>query len=225
MSKSAVAVLDAEAITPEVLAPQVEASWDRARQLVAEIGDWHKIIELSAVLRALREEFFNGRGGDRKSISARGNRSESGWCEVVKSELGITAQSALRAIERGTYTAQLACVVMGEEVEYETTKGEFKKIEPTPEMQEKARESLAEIVHGANAARAWAGLVGEFTRRGKYGTSERAPVDHAANLRTALVKLQTSLKNWGKISPKERAAIEELWAERVASYIPDTWTR
>ena len=50
-------------------------------------------------------------------------------------------------------------------------------------------------------------------------------MDRAANLMLALKKLKNSLKNWGKISPKERAAIEEAWADHVASYIPSTWKR
>lgn len=226
MSKAAVAVLE-----PEVMAPAVEASWDRARQLVAEIGDWHKIIELGRVLQALYHQYNAGLGGDRKSgnaqqksISARGNRSESGWCDVVRRELGMTPQTALRAIERGTYVEQVACVMSGEELEYKTTKGEWKKLNPTPEIQEKAKEVLSDILQGANAGRAWAGFVGETTRRGRYGTPSRAPVDHCRNLLAAITKLENSLKEWRHLNPDERAMVEKQWHGRVTPNLPDTFT-
>lgn len=226
MSKTAVAVLEPEAITPEVLAPQVEASWDRARQLVAEIGDWHKIIELGRVLQALREDFFRvgqGRRSDLFPHAEKGSKpSESGWCEVVKSELGISPQTALRRMETGMQVEKIAAVIEMDEVEYEDSKGQVKKFIPTPDMREKAKEVLADVVAGANAGRAWAGLVGEGLRRGKHGTPDRAEVDHGANLKAGIKKLKTSLPHWKKLKPEVRLEIENLWSE-INAIVPETW--
>lgn len=225
MHKSAVAVLE-----PEVLAPAVEASWYLARQLVSEIGDWHKIIELGHVLQTLKEEYFRVGQGSRSDLRPHADESSAkptkeGWQETVRRELGMSHQSALRAIERGYHVEKIAALLTEPELEYETSQGKMVKVVPTESMREKAKEVLVDVIQGANAGRAWAGLVGEETRRGRLGTSDRAPVNHAENLRVALVKLKNSLKKWGQISPKERAAIEELWSDQVASYIPDTWAR
>lgn len=225
MSKSA-----AEVVEPEVLVPEVEASWDRARQLVAEIGDWPKIIELGRVLQALRMEYFRKGQGRRDNLCPRaekgsqvvGTPSKDGWCEVVRRELGMSPQTALRAIERGTYVEQVAVVMRGEELEYKTTNGEWKKLEPTPEVQEKAKEVMNDIIAGANAGAAWAGFVGETTRRGRYGTPSRAKVDHAGNIKAGLKKLTTSLPYWKRLNPEARMEIERLWS-KLAKLVPQTW--
>jgi hypothetical protein len=227
MNKQAV-----EVVEPEVLAP-VEASWDRARQLVAEIGDWHKIIELGRVLQALRENFFRVGQGCRTDLRPRADEgsqvvdkpSETGWRAVVRRELGMSHQTALRAIDRGLYVQKVACLMAGEELEYETTRGEWHKLAPTPEVREKAKEVMNDILAGANAGNAWAGFVGEVTRRGRHGTPNRAPVDHLRNLQTALTKLENSLKAWRRLKPDERALIEKQWSDRVLKLIPGTWER
>lgn len=149
--------------------------------------------------------------------------TRKGWQAKVREELGISHDTADRLIERARYVCMLRDVAEGKAVEYEDSLDEERKVEPTEDMRQLAFDLLQDVVAGTvNAARAWAGVIGEGSRRGA-GTVKRAGVDHAKNLKKGLVMLQTSLRHWRRLDPEERADIETLWA-RVSRMLPDTWT-
>ena len=114
---------------------------------------------------------------------------------------------------------------LGETVEYQDSRTQaMRTLEATPELQAQATQAIEAVVAGTVAApRAWAGLLGEASRRSSQGgSSARAAVDHARNLCTAIIKLRSSLREWKNISIVERAEIETLWHE-VAAKLPETW--
>jgi hypothetical protein len=230
MKRDAVAVVDDQDM--EVLPPDAEPSWERARALIRGIGKGAEaIIRLGEEIKGLRKQFFNQGGSGKFTVRDRGvpnredsfPRNETGWRAKVEEELGICAKTALRLIERGLYTELLTEVAAGNEVEYQDTKKDIKRITPTPEMQQMAKSALVDVTTGVlNPSRAWAGIAGEGTRRAAGGTASRAAVDHAKNILKAFTSLKTSLPKWKKLSPEERAEIELEW-ESVRKLIPDTW--
>jgi hypothetical protein len=221
---------------PEVLPPvkDHEPSWERARKILEEMGGWEKIVEFGRELQALRERYFRDpeanllRGNTRENAnvsppSARGRRtpSEMGWQETVRHELGMTPQSALRAIDRGVDTYRLAMLESGKTISYHSS-GELRQVKGTADIRERARAALKDVILGAHAGRAFAGVVGEGSRVGRNGVRDRADVDHYRNLKAAVTKLQNSLRYWSKLAPDERAEIETLWG---TIKLPQTWTK
>lgn len=210
-----------------------EPTWERAREILEEMGGWEKIVQFGRILQALRERYFAqgiGGGGDRRSLSAitssacgRSEKrvSESSWQETVRRELGMTPQAALRAIDRGVDTYRLALLESGKTISYHSA-GELRQVKGTEDIRERARAALKDVVLGAHAGRAFAGVVGEGARVGRNGVRDRADIDHCKNLRAALIKLQNSLRYWSKLTPGERAQIETLWASIET---PKTWKK
>lgn len=220
----------------------VEVSWGRARTLWASAQRGAEdLIELAAVLIELRREFFapgTGGGGDKRSQSyitsseaGRGGStekltlftpSEKGWQQVVRDELGISHQTALRMMERGAAVQRLKAIAEGEDVSYQDGRGVVRVVEATPEAIEMAKEILPATLAGAVAApRAWAGVCGEGTRR-EAGARRAAP-DYCAVMVRALRSLRNASETaWSHLTPRERAEVEEVW-EQVRQTLPKTW--
>jgi FtsZ-binding cell division protein ZapB len=220
-----------------VLVPKYELpaapSWERARELAEEVKkSIRAIVLLGMEIEALRNQWFgDGHGGDRKSQEwARnqaphpcGARSEKGWQAKVRDELGISDDTARRLMDKARYVCMLEDVTRGEEVEYTDSRNKTSKLVPTAEMRQMAFRFLDDVVAGTvNPKRAWAGLVGEGSRRDNTGSANRAPVDHYRNLKGALTALKTSLRQWNKLEPGQRAELETLWAD-ISRKLPDTW--
>jgi len=233
-----------EKVETAVLVPKweipSEPSWDRARVLLEEVKQTVRAIVLLGVeIQGLRAQFFNQGGSTRigthtertnggRALSVTGTggpagTGEKGWERVVEDELGISARAARRLMEKAQYVCMLEEVTRGEHLRYKNTKGEVKELTPSSEMQQMAFGFLSDVVAGTvNAKRAWAGLMGEGTRRGSGGGPNRSAVNHHRNLCDALKKLRTSLKSWNQLNPDDRAKIETLWFE-VSKLIPPTW--
>ncbi len=204
-----------------------QPSWDRARALVDDVRrSITAIIHLGMEIHALREEFIAQ--GKRNDVMGRARVSaniEKGWQQAVQAELGICYKTAYRIMERAQSVVCMRRLELGEAVEFQDGRTrEMRTLAPTPELQAQATQALEAVVAGTVAApRAWAGLVGEATRRAAQGGSaSRAATDHARNLTTAIVKLRHSLHAWKHLNPQERAEIETLWQE-VSAKLPDTW--
>lgn len=221
----------------------VEASWDRARCLAQDITKGAKaIVELGQVLAALKEQWFEqgigGGGNTRLALQDRGvpkcekgrlvvsNMEMRGWQRRVEEELDISYKTADRYIEKAQYTCMMRDLIAGEAIQYVDSKKNVKVVEPTPELQELAASKVREVILGTvNAKRAWAGLIGEGTRRGRQdGDAKRAPVDHRANLLAAMTKLNTSLPFYDDMDVEDRAAIEKVWRTLVKA-LPSAWKK
>jgi hypothetical protein len=213
---------------PSVWKLPAEPSWDHARALINDVRrSITAVIELGAEIRALRDEFLQqGARTDllgRQTVSANINK---GWQEKVEDELGISHVTALKIMERAFSLVCMRQIETGEPVEYMDSRSKEQRIlNPTPELQQQATKAIEAVVAGTVAApRAWAGLIGEGSRvANQGGSSSRANVDHAKNLKMAITKLRTSLKEWKHISGKDRIEIEEMWQEIVES-LPVTMT-
>ena len=220
----------------------VEASWDRARCLAQDITKGAEaIVELGQVLAALKEQWFenptnNLRIGNspvghpcptgEKGQFVVSNREMRGWQRRVEEELGISYKTADRYIEKAQYTCMMKDLIAGEAIQYVDSKKNVKVVQPTPELQELAASKVREVIVGTvNAKRAWAGLIGEGTRRGNQdGETKRAPVDHRANLMAAMRKLNTSLPFYDDMDVEDRAAIEKVWIALV-KVLPNAWQK
>lgn len=216
----------------------VEVSWGRARTLWASAQRGAEdLIELAAVLIELRREFFapgtNSPTSWHKASSEAGRGrstekptlftpSEKGWQQVVRDELGISHQTALRMMERGAAVQRLKAIAEGEDVSYQDGRGVVRVVEATPEAIEMAKEILPATLAGAVAApRAWAGVCGEGTRR-EAGARRAAP-DYCAVMVRALRSLRNASETaWSHLTPRERAEVEEVW-EQVRQTLPKTW--
>jgi len=213
-----------------------QPSWERARALCREVRRGAEaIVQLGRELLALRRQWFSVGGrppgknspqgaasfsSDSKTSTYEARRKIAGWQQKVREELGISDDTARRIMERAQAIISLRRLQNGELIEYQAPDGKA-VIEPTPEARENAAKILEEVEAGTvSASRALAGLVGETLRRQR--SPHRAPVDHAENIRVALIKLQNSLPKWGTLSPKQRAELEETWAE-ILPLLPDTW--
>jgi hypothetical protein len=222
-------------------------TWDRAKLLAGRIrGGAEAIVELGLELVALKRQFnLFGVGGDRKSSAYKNHspqgaandrkglsdyekrEAQKGWQQAVREHLGISDDTARRWMERAVVIMQFQQLKAGQAIEYSPAgkKNEPPRLlEPTPEVLDRIDEALDNIVTGAVAApRAFAGVIGESIRRTKQGgTAKKAPTDHAANIRTALTKLETSLSHWRKLDAETRMELETQW-EAVRAKLPDTW--
>jgi len=216
-------------------------SWARARKYAEQIrGGAEAIVGLGLELAGLRKHWFAQGGSGRfgsphpaanreKNTSPQGaakcsHGAVKGWQERVREELGISDDTARRWIERAETIVLVSRLQAGQAVSYWDNRGEQKTIEPSAEISERAGETLEQIVTGAVAApRAWAGLVGEGSRRAAQGGSAgKAPTNHAKNIRDALVKLRTSLAHWRRLDPDDRVTLEKMWVD-VRESLPETW--
>lgn len=211
---------------PTELQLPAEPSWDRARAMVSEVRrSINTVILLGFEIRALREEFFSQ--GSRTDMLGRKQTDGSvskGWQQKVQDELGITHMTAYRIMERAESLICMRRVEMGEAVEYNDTRTHEQRIlEPTPEMQAQATKAIEAVVAGTVAApRAWAGLVGESSRRAKQGgAASRAQIDHGNNIKRAITSLRHSFSKWRGIAPETRAEIELAWRDLMQD-LPDT---
>ncbi len=230
----------------EVPLPQFP-SWDKARELAGRIrGGAEAIVELGLELVALKRQFYLvGVGGDRKSAAYKNHspqgaandrkgwsnyeirQAQQGWQAAVRDQLGISDDTARRWMERAVVIVQFQQLKAGQAIEYRPTgkRNEPPRLlEPTPEVLDRIDEALDNIVTGAVAApRAFAGVIGESMRRTKQGgAAKKAPTDHAANIRAALTKLETSLPHWRRLDAETRMELETQWAA-VQAILPDTW--
>jgi hypothetical protein len=143
--------------------------------------------------------------------------SEKGWQAKVREELGISDDTARRWMLDGQRYRQMRLICAGKVDEVD---GHL----VTDAVRQEARSAVNAIDADPTVrpARRWAGLWGALPTKG----TQRQAVDHARNLRRALIALANSLEYWAKISPTERARIEAGWAELVAAgLIPSTWRR
>jgi hypothetical protein len=158
---------------------------------------------------------------DQSSYSA---NITKGWQQKVRDELGISDDTAYRIMERAQSVVYMHKLEIGETVEYiDAHSKQPRVIESTPETRDLATKALESVVSGTVAApRAWAGLVGEATRRAKQGGSaSRAATDHGSNLMRAIIALHNSLQQWKHISLEERIEIEKRW-QSVLARLPET---
>jgi hypothetical protein len=224
--ESAISRIEPVPQIPSTWAPPAEPSWDRARALVADVRrSISSIINLGMEIQALKDEYFAQ--GARKDVLGRLTVTanvEKGWNQAVQDELGIHYSTAYRIMERAYSVVCMRQLELGEPVSFQDGRTrEMRVIEPTPEMQEQATQALEAVVAGTVAApRAWAGLVGEATRRANQGGSAaRAATDHAANIARAITALRNSLKSWKHLDPHDRADLEKQW-QGVLAVLPET---
>jgi hypothetical protein len=234
MSKPKPTVIEESAIVRTEPLPQIptdmqlpdDPSWDRARAYVDDVRrSIMAVIHLGLEIRALKDQYeAQGARTDmlgRASITA---NIIKGWKQKVEDELGICHMTAYRIMERAESLVFMRRIEVGESVEYADSRTkEARTLESTPELQEQATKAIEAVVAGTVAApRAWAGLVGEASRRSQQGGSaSRAATDHARNLKRAIVALRTSLKHWKRISGEDRLELEKDW-ESVLALLPDT---
>jgi hypothetical protein len=179
------------------------------------------------VLAQLRAEYFAphrlvaagpGRGKQSPHGAATvSEQEEKGWQAKVREELGISDDTARRWMLDSQRYSQMLAISSGA-----VDQVDGQKI--TTEVKERTQEALGAIQLDPTArpARLWAGLWGAGATKGK----QRAAVDHARNIRRAVIAFATSLEHWSELSAAQRAEIEEGWAEVVdAKLIPSTWQR
>lgn len=239
--KKAVATTTAVELVPH-WEPPSEPSWFRAREYADKVREsCVAIIQLGVELHALRERFYaqgKGGGGDQRSgrnITSPHGCGEviqevhpaelrRGWQAKVQEELGISDDTARRIMDRARYVGMIKALAEGDDVEYTDSKKQVREVQANEERKQLASAALDEIVAGtASPQRAWAGVVGETTRREKGRTPARAPVDHYKNIKGGLTALKTSLRKWKTLEPGQRAELEVLWSE-VRKALPETWT-
>ena len=201
-------------------------SWDRARALIDQVRrSISAVIQLGAEIQALQDQFYREGQGARTDLKPSANVTK-GWQAKVEEELGIHYTTAYRIMERAQSLICMRRVEIGESVDYfDTRHKEQRHLDPTPELQQAASKAIEAVVAGTVAApRAWAGLIGEGSRvANQGGSTSRAEVNHAKNLKMAITKLRTSLKQWKYINGKDRIEIEELWKE-IVEILPATMT-
>jgi len=216
----------------EVLPPLKDVqtpSWERARTLWSRIKhSAEDIIALGMELEALRKQYLaqGARNDFVKGLNEVGSQpTERGWQDEVKAQLGMSYVTALEHMKKARYTSMMRDLAAGETVQYLDSKNNVRELVPGPETCQLAEKALYDVVGGVRkASRAWAGLVGEGTRRqdGAKKTGDRAPVDHYEVLKGALKSMRNSLKHWRALEPGQRAELETLWAD-VSSKLPETW--
>jgi len=214
-------------------------SWEKAREYYRAGAE--AIIRLGCEIFALRAEFFaQGVGGGfekgtlRRTPAARClkdadsnnlqkvKNNEAGWQVMVRQELGISDDTARRLMQRAQYVGMLSDLSQGQSVEFYDSKKNAQTIPSTPENAELAKRTLDDVLSGnVSATRAWAGIIGEGSRR-KAG-SARADVNHYRNIEAALIKLSTSLPHWRSITPDQRAHLENMFS-MVSKHFPATWS-
>ena len=234
MSKAKSITIEESAIVRSEPIPDIPAniifpenpSWDRARKLIHQVRrSISAVIDLGLEIHALHEDHFNNNKGTRTDIKPSANVG-TGWQQKVYEELGISHVTALKIMQRAESLICMRRIEIGEPVEYTDSRNKEQRIlEPTPELQEQASKAIEAVVAGTVAApRAWAGLIGEGSRvANQGGSTSRAEVNHAKNLKMAITKLRTSLKEWKHISGRDRIEIEELWKE-IVEILPVTMT-
>lgn len=218
--------------------PPSEPSWAKAREYADKVREsCIAIIHLGVELHALRAKYFDcghGQRNDLKQLPPQGcggslqgthpAELRRGWQAKVREELGISDDTARRIMDRARYVGMIKALAEGDDVEYTDSKKQVREVQANEERKQLASAALDEIVAGtASPQRAWAGVVGETTRREKGGTPERAPVDHYKNIKGGLTALKTSLRKWKTLEPGQRAELEVLWSE-VRKALPETWT-
>jgi hypothetical protein len=226
IEESAISRIDPIPQIPSTWVLPTEPSWDRARSLVADVRrSISSIINLGMEIQALHDEYFaQGSRTDRMGRSAATANVSKGWQQVVQDELGISHVTAIKIIERAYSVVCMRRIEEGEPVEYEDQRTHEKRnILPTEDLQQQATQALEAVISGTVAApRAWAGLVGEASRRAAQGGSAaRAATDHGRNLMRAIIALHNSLQQWKHISPEERLVIEKRW-QSVLARLPET---
>lgn len=226
--KAAEVVAVAKVVLEPVVVPRWEVpavpSWERARGLLGTVRQTAQaIVLLGMEIDALRDQFFSPGSRTDLTSTARGGGSEKGWEAVVKEQLCISPSSARRLIEKARYVCMIETVMRGEFVEYTDSRNKLNRLEATEEVQRMAGILLEDVVAGtASPQRAWAGIVGESSRRASGAGPNRAAVDHSKNIEKALVKLRTSLASWKHLDIDQRGRLEQLWDE-IADSLPDTW--
>jgi hypothetical protein len=192
--------------------PPENPSWQRARDLYATAGKGAEaIIMMGMEISALKKQYISQ--GSR-------NSSEIGWQAMVEKELGICFKTAYRIMERAQYSCMiLSAATSDEPIIYTDSRKIDITVEPTPEIRKLAADKLEDLAAGTiSPKRAWAGIVGEGSRRDKQGGSaSRAGVDHYRNIDRAIKSLRYSFNQWQDLEPRQRADIEEKWHELTKS--------
>lgn len=243
MKKATAKIIDDEPATDNSITdprPGSDISWEHAKELYDTAEDFarrsgEKLIDLSRVLATLKAEFFDQGGGckygsgtpartEASSVDNPFPRTTAGWQEIVRQRLGISARTANRLIERGTKLELIQGLAAGESVIYDDTTGTDKTLEPTQEIQRLAQAAWADVINGTvSAPRAWAGIVGESTRRDDQGgAKQRAAVDHAAVMVRAIRSLRAGLKILDQLKVHDRHKVDLAWADMVED-LPPRW--
>jgi hypothetical protein len=224
--ESAISRIEPVPEIPTELYPPAEPSWDRARAYVSDVRrSIMAVIHLGVEIRALQVQYYAQ--GERTDMHSKPSANVSkGWQQKVQDELGVSHMTAYRIIERAESLVCMRRIEIGEAVSYYDNRSNSQRtLEPTPKLQQQASKAIESVVAGSVAApRAWAGLIGEGSRiSSQGGSASRAAVDHARNLKSAIVKLRNSLKEWKYIDGRDRIEIEEMWKE-IAAILPSTMT-
>ncbi|WP_448577469.1 hypothetical protein, partial [Thermosphaera sp.] len=122
--------------------PPANPSWDRARCYCALIRkSAEAIVRLGMELHALHDMWFRHGQGARNDLRKGGLRKlVNGWQAKVREELGISHVTALNLISRAQAIVGLRQLSAGQAVEWKDTRSlELRRLEPTPEIAEKAR--------------------------------------------------------------------------------------
>lgn len=226
------------ATAPETKLVTLDPAWDRARQLLA--AGRRTACELAAEIERLRAAYQcdksdNLRRGNTRITQSIGNAptsqfvtsgNDGGFQAQLRAQLGLHPEQARRIEESAAYQSRIGQVAEaedGEVISWEEA-GTEQSLTVSEAHRQLARQALAGLaLPGApKPSRAWAGIAGEGTRVAQRGGRDRQPINHAMNIAKALTQLQTSLPHWAKISPKERAAIEEGWAD-IRPLLPPTF--
>lgn len=203
----------------------LDPAWDRARALLA--AGRQTACELAAEIDRLRTLYLHPSGVRRGSESQVVIQKNGGGFQAqLRAQLGLHPEQARRIEESAAYQTRIARVAEaedGEVISWEEA-GEEQSLTVSDAHRELARQALASMaLPGApKPSRAWAGIAGEGTRVAQRGGKDRQPINHAMNLAKALTQLQTSLPHWSKLSPQERATIEDGWA-LIRPLLPPTF--
>lgn len=207
-------------VSPDGTGVDVDPAWDRARELLAEGRRCAR--ELAAEIERLRAEYSTGHGGARRGSSSQlvNLKQGEGFVAQLRAQLQLHPEQARRLLLDAQRERQIYAIASGE---VEVVEDESGARPVTEEVREAAQQAVRAIEAdpGVRPARAWAGLWGRAATAGRA----RREVDHAANIARGITALKTSLAHWAEFTPRERAALEQAWADLVLPVLPQTWRR
>lgn len=227
-----------DAPQPRTLLPArtalLDPEFDHARELLArDATDTRRAIATKCELAGeivrlrglnLKNQSHNLLVGPKAQVCRRGD----GFQAKLASELGLHHEQASRLVEFADYIQRLRLAAAGKPVKYITGSGKDRHeetFEANDIAQHLAQDSLAKVLTGdTSPSRAWAGVVGEGTRRAETGKMDRAATNHYKNCEKAQAKWATSLEHYYEFTEEQRAYLDSTWEELLESgAIPERW--
>ncbi len=196
--------------------PPENPSWQRARDLYATAGKGAEaIIMMGMEIAALKKQYLSQ--GSR-------NSSEIGWNAMVEKELGICHMTAYRIMERAQYSSMiLSAATSDEPIVYTDSRKIDITVEPTPAMRQLAAAQLEDLGAGTiSPKRAWAGIMGEASRREQQdGSAERGDANKLKMSARAIASLSVILRCWDDLPLNQQQAIQTHWVTKVVPHLPE----